>query len=147
MPRPQAGLTLIELLVVLVVIGLATTAVALTMPAGDATLRRQAEDLGLRLRHARDEAILGGRAMQVGIDAAGYRFSRREFGAWHAIDDAPFAPRAWADGVAVVLPEQRDRLSVRFDATGTAEPQRLRLQRDGTQAQIDVDAAGQVRVQ
>lgn len=147
MPRAQAGFTLIELLVVMVVIGLATTAVALTLPDGDAGFHRQADQFGLHLRRARDEAILGGRAMQVSIDAGGYRVSRRDFGRWQPLADVPFTPRAWADGVTAALPERRDQLDFRFDATGAAEPQRLRLVRDGLQAEIVVDAAGTVRVQ
>ncbi|WP_394004709.1 GspH/FimT family pseudopilin [Luteimonas sp. WGS1318] len=147
MPRAQAGFTLIELLVVLVVIGLASTAVALTLPDGNAGFHRQADQFGLHLKHARDEAILGGRAMQVSVDAGGYRFSRRDFGRWQPLDDAPFSARPWADGVIAVLPERRGQLNVRFDATGAAEPQRLRLARDGLHAEIVVDAAGTVRVQ
>ena len=147
MARAQAGFTLIELLVVLVVIGLATAAVALTLPDGDAGFHREVDSFGLRLGHARDEAILGGRAMQVVVDARGYSFSRRDFGHWRALVDAPFGVRRWDDGMRVVLPERQDRLHLRFDATGTAEPQRVLLVRGEQQAEVTVDAAGTVRVQ
>ncbi|MDR7194394.1 GspH/FimT family pseudopilin [Luteimonas terrae] len=147
MPRAQAGFTLIELLVVMVVIGLATTAVALTLPDGNAGFHRQADQFGLHLKHARDEAILGGRAMQVSVDAGGYRFSRRDFGQWQRLEEAPFTARHWADGVTVVLPQRLEQLNFRFDATGAAEPQHLQLARDGMYAEIVVDAAGTVCVQ
>lgn len=147
MSRAQAGFTLIELLVVLVVIGLASTAVALTLPDGNAGLHRQVDTFGQHLKHARDEAILGGRPMQVIVDVRGYRFGRRDFGQWHELVDAPFSARQWTAGVDARLPERREQLHFRFDATGTAEPQRLVLARDGVQTEIVVDAAGTVRVQ
>src|SRR5690606_18627295 len=102
--RRAAGFTLVELLVVVAVIGLASTAVVLTVPDREATLHRQADAFGLHLRRAQEEAIIGGRSIQVGADAAGYRFSRRAFGHWQALDAAPFTPRRWADGVQPLLP-------------------------------------------
>lgn len=144
--RRAAGFTLVELLVVVAVIGLATTAVVLTVPDGEATLHRQADAFGLHLRRAQEEAIIGGRSIQVGADAAGYRFSRRDFGHWQALDAAPFTPRRWADGVQPLLPGRQPRLGFRFDPTGAAEPQQLLLARGEARVRISVDPSGQVRI-
>ena len=144
--RRAAGFTLVELLVVVAVIGLASTAVVLTLPDGEATLQRQADAFGLHLRRAREEAIIGGRTVQVGAEAGGYRFSRRDFGHWQALDAAPFAPRSWADGVQALLPEHQPRLGFRFDPTGAAEAQQLLLARGDARVRISVDSSGQVRI-
>ncbi|ADV26795.1 general secretion pathway protein H [Pseudoxanthomonas suwonensis 11-1] len=143
---PSPGFTLVELLVVVALVGLASAAVVLTVPGGEAVLHRQADEFGLRLRHARDEAILGGRMVQVGADAAGYRFSRRDLGHWQPLEATPFAPRAWRDGVQAVLPPRQARVGFRFDPTGAAEPQQLLLARDGARVRISVDPSGQVRI-
>src|SRR5690606_39943285 len=115
---PSPGFTLVELLVVVALVGLASAAVVLTVPGGEAVLHRQADEFGLRLRHARDEAILGGRMVQVGADAAGYRFSRRDLCHWQPLEATPFAPRAWRDGVQAVLPPRQARVGFCFDLTG-----------------------------
>ncbi|WP_331716773.1 GspH/FimT family pseudopilin [Stenotrophomonas sp. MMGLT7] len=142
----QTGFTLIELLAVLAIVGLATTAVLLTLPHGDAALYRQADDFGLRLLRAKEEAILGGRTVQVGVDAAGYRFDRLDAGRWVVLEEGPFAARAWADGVQAQLPPRRERLGFRFDPTGAAEPQTLLLASGKARAEISVDPAGKVVV-
>lgn len=146
-PAPRsAGFTLIELLVVVALIGLATTAVLLTLPDGNAALYRQADTFGTHLRRAQEEAILGGRAVQVGVDVAGYRFSRQEFGQWQPLDEAPFSPFAWASGIHALLPQRQETLGFRFDPTGAAEPQRLLLANDSLRVAISVDPAGVVTI-
>lgn len=144
--RKVPGFTLIELLVVLAVIGLATSAVLLTLPDGEAALHRQADGFGLQLRRAQEEAILGGKAIQVGVDAGGYRFSRQEFGRWQALEQAPFAPRTWAGEVHALLPQRQERIGFRFDPTGAAEPQQVVLARGDARVRIVVDPASRVRI-
>lgn len=141
------GFTLIELLVVLVILSLAGGAVLLTMPSGNATLYRQADDFALHLKRAQEAAILDGHAMQISADATGYRFSRRHFGDWIALNEQPFTPRPWAGGIQAVLPRRNPRLGFRFDATGMAEPQTLQLANGNTRVRVSVDAAGKVSVQ
>lgn len=140
------GFTLLEVLVVVAIMGIAATAVLLTLPDSDATLYRQADAFGRRLQHARDEAILGGRAVQVSVDATGYRFARRDAGDWLPLDAGPFAPRPWADGVQAALPPRQPRLGFRFGSTGDSEAQTLRLALGEARVEIAVDTAGQVDI-
>lgn len=144
--RRARGFTLLELLVAVAIAGLAATAVLLSLPDDDATLHRQADGFAQRLGHARDEAILGGRTVQVQVDAAGYRFARHDFGAWVPLEDGPFAARAWQDGVRVLLPARQDRLGFRFDPTGAAEPQAVALALGQARVEVSVDPAGKVDV-
>ena len=144
--KRAAGFTLIELLVVVALIGLATTAVLLTLPDGDAALYRQADTFGVNLKRAQEEAILAGRTVQVGVDAAGYRFSRQHFDRWEPIAEAPFNAREWSDGTRLLLPQQQQRIGFRFDPTGAAEPQELTLSRGVTRVRIAIDPAGKVQI-
>ncbi|MGB3392155.1 MAG: GspH/FimT family pseudopilin [Stenotrophomonas sp.] len=144
--RQAAGFTLIELLVVVAITGLAATAVLLTLPDGNAALYRQADGFGRHLQRAQEEAILGGRSVQVGVDASGYRFSRRDFGQWQPLDAPPLKPRNWAREVSAQLPQRHERIGFRFDPTGGAEPQHLWLARGDARVEISVDPAGQVRI-
>ena len=146
-PFPASkGFTLIELLVVMAIVGLAATAVLLTLPDGDAALYRQAETFGLQLRHARDEAILGMRTVEVAVTARGYGFSRRRFDGWQPLDGRAFAAVDWAPGTQPQLPRRDARMSFRFDPTGAAEPGSLVLLREGRRMQVTVDDGGEVTV-
>lgn len=145
MPR-AAGFTLIELLVTLVLIGLATTTVLLTMPDDDQTLHRQADNFAAALARARDEAVLSGRTVEVGVDPDGYRFSRQDFEHWEPIAAPPLSPRSWDDGVRPALPHGHARIGFRFDPIGASEPQALVLAREAGEVRIEVDADGRVRI-
>ncbi|WP_158238341.1 MULTISPECIES: GspH/FimT family pseudopilin [Luteimonas] len=145
-PLRGRGFTLLEVLVVVAIMGMAATAVMLTLPDDDATLYRQADDFGRRLQHARDEAILGGRTIQVSVDAAGYRFSRRDFGQWLPFDEGPFGATAWDAGVEAALPPRQPRLGFRFGPTGDGDAQTLRLVRGDARVDISVEPAGSVRI-
>ena len=144
--RRSAGMTLLELLVAVTIAGLACTAVLLTLPDDGATLNRQADGFARQLRHARDEAVLGGHAVRVQADAVGYRFSRSDFGTWMPLHDGPFRARPWSDGVIAILPGRQEQLGFRFDPTGMAEPQAVLLAHGQARLEVSVDAAGQVDV-
>src|SRR3954453_11465568 len=77
----KGGFTLVELMVVLVIIGLASAAVILTLPERGGSLFAEAERFAARTKAARDNAILDARAASVAIGPDGYEVTRRSEGA------------------------------------------------------------------
>ena len=144
--RQARGFTLVELVVALAVIGLAGATVALTLPSSDDLLARDADTFAARLGHARDEAILGMRAVEVAVTARGYAFSRRRLDGWEPLGGRGFETVDWTPGTVPALPPRLSRVSFRFDPTGATEPARLVLSREGRQARIVVDDGGTVTV-
>lgn len=142
--RRARGFTLVELMVALFVIGLAGAAVALTLPPSDDVLVREAETFAARLAHARDEAILGMRTIEVGVTAGGYAFSRRRFDGWQPLDGGAFASVDWAPGTQPQLPRRNARVAFHFDPTGASEPRSLVLAREGRRMRVSVDGGGEV---
>ena len=79
----EAGFSLIELMIVLVIIGIGTAAISLSMAPDPAQeLRREAHDLVRRLAVAQNEVRVDGRVIAWQADGTGYRFAR---GTWRAV--------------------------------------------------------------
>ena len=135
--RDQArGFTLVELMVVLVIFGLLSTAVLLTMPERGGSLFAEAERFAARTKAARDNAILDSRAATVAVGPGGYDVSRRSEAAHYD----------WVAGTEPALTGGREG-RVRFTATGLADPARIVLRRGGRLVAIDVGGDGNVRIQ
>jgi general secretion pathway protein H len=130
-----SGFTLIELMVVLVIIGLASAAVILTLPERGGSLFAEAERFAARTKAARDNAILDARAASVAIGPAGYDVSRRSEAAHYD----------WVAGTQPALTGGREG-RIRFGATGLADPAHVVLQRGGRLVAIDIGGDGNVRI-
>ena len=138
--RGEKGFTLVELMVVLVIIGLAATAVVLSMPDLGGSVESEAERFAARAKAARDDAIVTARPIALAVDAGGYAFSRRAGGRWQAGDR-----HDWAEGTQVqAVGAARNR--TRFDSTGLAEPLRVTLRRRDREVAVDIGADGEVHV-
>ena len=145
-PR-MCGFTLVELMVVLFIVGLMGAAVMLTAPGEGDVLARDADTLATRLVRAQEEAILGTRAIQVVVDAAGHRVERQDFDRWEALDDAPFQAVAWTPGTAPAFDGAAERVTFRFDESGGARVAAVALQRDGQRTRVGVGDDARIHVE
>jgi general secretion pathway protein H len=144
-PR-RDGFTLVELMVVLVIIGLATAAVVVTIPAGQTRLADDADAFAAKLVTARDLSVITGRDIAVTVDANGYAFAQRDGADWRATTARPLQAKPWPAGTAAqTRMESGDRLV--FDSTGLATPALITLQQGSSRASVVVDAAGNVHVE
>lgn len=136
----ERGFTLVELLVVLVIVGLAATAVVLSVPPPGGSLAGEAERLAARAKAARDSALVEARAAALEVGPAGYRLERRERGEWRVLSD-----HEWSEGTA---PELADGAAARtvFDPTGLADPLRLTLRRRDQRIAVEIGHDGTIAI-
>ncbi len=127
-------------MVVLVIIGLASAAVMLSLPEAGGSLAGEADRFAARTKTARDTAILESRAVAVQIGRGGYDVARRENDAWRTEAHYDWAQRT--------VPEVggSNEASIRFDSTGFSEPARVTLRRGTDQVAIDIAGDGGVHV-
>lgn len=143
--RRARGFTLVELMVVLVIVGLMASAVVLTLPDQREALR-DAERFGMHLRRAREEAVLGSRAVEVIADAAGYRFRRQRIGGWMPLRDGAFKDTAWSAETQPRFAPGTEQATFHFDPVGASPPQVLRLGDGRGVVEVSIDIAGEVRI-
>ena len=142
----EHGFTLVELMIVVTIIGLASAAVALSLPDPRGRLADEASRFALRARAAHDLAIVQARPVSIWVTAAGYGFDVRRDGAWAALADKPLQVTKWGEGTQAASGiAGRDR--VVFDSTGIADrPFDVRLLRDGQASDVHIGVDGTVRV-
>ncbi|MGE0775178.1 MAG: GspH/FimT family pseudopilin [Sphingomonadaceae bacterium] len=137
------GFTLVELLVVLVVIGLASAAVMLTLPDDRGGLRVEAERLAARVHAARDEAIVQARPVALIIDSSGYGFERYRRGEWRPITEPPFDRREWPENMLVRIEGTSDG-RVAFDEMGISDGAIVTLNRGEDRVRIGIGSDGKI---
>lgn len=142
----ERGFSLVELLVVVTVLGLLGAAVLLTIPGGGARLGDQADQLSAHLQRAREEAVLGNRAVAVRVDAAGYRFERRGWDGWQVMADPPLHARRFPDGVQADFRGREQVARFEFDATGANVPADVVLRGPETALRLALLSSGEVQV-
>ena len=144
----QQGFTLIELMVVLVIIGIASAAISLTIkPDPLHLLRKDAERLSQLLQVAQAEARADGRPITWRADAKGFRFNRRSddgSGVDTFARDAQLRPRQWKSTPMQVNIEPRQTLVL--DAEWINPPLRVVLSDGQHNLSLQRDATGLMRV-
>ncbi|NWN63684.1 type II secretion system minor pseudopilin GspH [Pseudomonas allii] len=144
----QQGFTLIELMVVLVIIGIASAAISLTIkPDPLHLLRKEAERLSQLLQVAQAEAHADGRPITWRADAKGFRFNRqRDDG--QGLDtfkhDDQLRPRLWESTPMQISLEPRQTLVL--NAEWINPPLRVVLSDGQHSLSLQRDAAGLMRV-
>ncbi|MEB0048383.1 MULTISPECIES: type II secretion system minor pseudopilin GspH [unclassified Pseudomonas] len=144
----QDGFTLIELMVVLVIIGIASAAVSLSIkPDPLHLLRKDAERVAQLLQVAQAEARADGRPITWRADAKGFRFSRRDdlgTGVDHFNNDPQLRPRTWQTPALEVRLQPRQTLVL--NAEWVNPPVQLQLSDGINSIAVQRNAAGQVSV-
>lgn len=139
----ERGFTLIELVIVLAIIAVGATAVMLSLPGPEATLRDSSERLAAQAAALRDEAVMTSQPMAIRIGAGGYGFERYDGRTWVAETDKPFRAVRLPEGMTVTaVPSGEQR--IRFDTTGLADPVVVSLGYRGLRSTVTVDAGGDV---
>jgi len=147
-PAAQKGFTLIELMVVLVIIGIASAAIGLSIkPDPLSLLRKDAERLARALEVAQAEARADGRPIRWLTDSQGYRFNRQDDqgGVEQFSRDPQLRPTPWQSTPMQVRLDPGKSLVL--DAEWIAPPLRLSLSDGQHRISVVRSANGEVRVQ
>lgn len=144
--RPDAnGFTLVELMVVLAIMALAATAVVLTIPGEERTVRSEADRLAARIAAARDVAVIEGRSVAVNFAPSGYGFERRVAGEWQPLPGRAFEQRNWPGDVRFAAGDGRGAARILFDRVGISPtPQAIVLTGGDAREVVRVSAAGEI---
>lgn len=144
--KDEQGFTLVELMIVLVIIGLMSAVVILTMPDPRGRLTTEAERFAARVQVARDGAVIDGRELSLTVDPLGYGFEERRRGEWRPVQERALARADWPQGTRVAIGRDA-RKTIIFDTTGLAsEAATVTLRREGEQVAIAIGQDGTINV-
>ncbi|AVP97042.1 type II secretion system protein GspH [Ahniella affigens] len=129
------GVSLIEILVVLVILGVVSSILVLSVRAADGSARARQEAIRLasRLDYACERAELSGRTIGLTVQAESYRFLRAEGEQWQLESDASLKAFKLPSGVRLeggdVSAAERQKLTpgILCFATGEVSPFQLHV--------------------
>lgn len=144
--RTDGGFTLVEMLVVLAILSIAAGAILLAAPDSRQSLIREAERFAAALVHAKEEAVLTNRIVDVRITQEGYEFGAKSRGARRPLVGRAFGSVAWNEETTAILGRGDERSRIMFDSTGIATPVAIDLYRSNGHVRVIVDGSGSVRI-
>ena len=140
------GFSLVELMVVLFIIGIASTAVVMTVRSSERGVRDEAEQFAARVAALRDNAILQSLTMAVTVRPSGYGFETRNDGSWVPMSEAPFSTTDWKSGTRVQMSGAR-QMRIAFDSTGLpSSAASIEIKHDNETVTLKLAATGDIRV-
>ncbi len=138
------GFTLIELMVVIVIIGLMSATVVLTMADPRGQVGTDADRFSGRVRAARDSAVINAEPVSLWVSTTGYGFDRWRKGRWEAFTEGPLVATDWSQGTHVAQGANTQTRAI-FDTLGRADQSLdFALERDERQIRVRMDLDGKV---
>lgn len=138
---PARGATLLELLAVIVILGIVTGMVSLSIAPGESRrMDEEVDRLAALFRLANDEARVSGRPIVWRADTDGYRFVQSDEVRGESNKDDPLRPRAWPFDVRLV-----DAPEIVFGREPLMDPARVYIATQTREMAVDVDAFGQLK--
>lgn len=143
----EAGFTLVEILSVLVVIGLMSSVVILSMPHPKSDLDKQAEQLSIQLNALAQDGLISGSVTAAGFSEDGYTL--------YAFENSEWAERAsaqWQESYRMTLtrgsaridlPKKSDPI-ILFQPTGLSTPFEFTLEDRETKYALTTSGGGRI---
>ena len=128
--KSDAGFTLVELMTVLVIIGLMTSAVVLSLPSRTSETKTYAENLVRDLNAAAQQSILTGKTSALGLSEDTFALMVFEDGEWHVAQED-----FWPENIAIRFSRDETVLQLKeellplvlFSPTGETTPFELEI--------------------
>lgn len=145
----ESGFTLVEILSVLVVVGLMSSVVILSMPQPKSTLDKEAERLVVELNALAQDGLISGSVNAVGFSEGGYALYRFENSDW-----AEQASREWRESYHMTFSRNSAKLElpknlepiILFQPTGLSTPFELTLSNGDQNYVIETRGDGRVNL-
>jgi general secretion pathway protein H len=147
--KRASGFTLIELLVVVVIMGIVSGMILLSIGilGDDRALQQQARRISSLLELATDEAVMQGRDFGLEFMQAGYRFVELDpiFNQWHEVtDDDLLRPRQLEEGMEFELRLEDRPVSLATEARDTEADEESEDRDDGYLPHVLILSSGDV---
>ena len=140
--RKPAGFTLIELLLVVLLVAVAASVAAMSVPRnGGYKLQEEGDRLAALFRMAASEARVSGRTLVWQADLAGYSFQTASGAENDKLSEELARRRAWPFEV-----RRLDTPRVLFTREPLREPALVRIETPEREMHLAIDAVGELRV-
>jgi len=145
----EAGFTLVEILTVLVIIGLMSSIVILSIPTPKSALDKQAEQLTSQLNALAQDGLISGRVGAAGFTRDGYALFSYEDGDW-----AERHTSEWTENYRIRLERASARIdlpkeitpSIIFQPTGLSTPFELTLSDRDVKYTLNTEGDGRIEL-